>query len=242
MEFSFVLPTLGNYDRLKKMFDSFERTTKHKDQIEFLLAVDTGNTDIIKAIEGRKYSFSIKFFERDKTDDFTNDYYNWLADRTVGNNIITFNDDAWMRTNHWDKKILRKIKEIGRTIYFIEIPDTARIEYGHNFPCFPCVSRRAFCTLGFVLCPEVKMFPADKVTHSIYRHANVVYIVNNVLIEHEHTFNGKERMFEIFNREKEKLSKLDIGPHIQRLVLTVVRDGKPQSKLQRIINIIKEKE
>ncbi|GAG35948.1 unnamed protein product, partial [marine sediment metagenome] len=52
MNFSFVLPTRGDYTRLKKMFDSFERTTKYKDKIEFLVAVDTGNTEIIKAIEG----------------------------------------------------------------------------------------------------------------------------------------------------------------------------------------------
>jgi hypothetical protein len=244
MNFSFVLPTLGEYNRLKKMFDSFERTTKYKDKIEFLLAVDTGNTGFIKTISERKYSFKIQFFERDKTDDFTNGYYNWLADRTVGKNIITFNDDAWMRTNHWDAKILKKIHEIGRTVYFIEIPDTARIKYQNLFPCFPCVSRRAFCTLGFALCPDIRMFPADKVTYAIYRHAGLTYTVNNVLIEHEHELDytgSKKRMMDIFLEDNEKQSEVDIGDYIWKLLLVKKNDHGEPSKLQRIINIIKEK-
>lgn len=244
MEFSFILPSSGDYNRLKKMFDSFERTTKHKDKIEFLLAVDTGNTDIIKAIEGKKYNFSIKFFERDKTEDFTNDYYNWLADRTVGKNIITFNDDAWMRTNHWDVKILRKIKQIGKTVYLIDIPDTARIKYQNRFPCFPLVSRRAFCTLGFVLCPKIRMFPADKVTHAIYVEAGIAYQINNVLIEHEHSMDytgEKKRMMDIFLKDNPSQRQVDIGDYIHRLLVVSAHDSKEPTKLQRIINIIKEK-
>ena len=244
MEFSFVLPTLGDYSRMRKMLDSFERTTRYKDKIEFLIAVDTGNTDIIKAIEGCKYSFSIKFFERDKTNDFTNDYYNWLADRSVGDNIITFNDDAWMRTNHWDVKLLRKIKEIGKSVYLIDIPDTARIKYKNQFPCFPLVSRRAFCTLGFALCPKIRMFPADKVTFEIYRQSGLVREIRNILIEHEHSLDytgDKKRMLDIFLEDQESQKAVDIGEYIYKLMLVSANDSKEPSKIQRIINIIKEK-
>jgi len=229
---------------LRKMFDSFERTTKHKDKIEFLLAVDTGNTEIIKAIEGCKYSYSIKFFERDKTKDFTNDYYNWLADRTIGDNIITFNDDAWMRTNHWDVKLLRKIKEIGKTVYMIDIPDTARIKYKNPFPCFPLISRRAFCTLGFALCPKVRMYPADKVTYEIYKQSNLVTEVRNILIEHEHSMdysNGKQHMLDIYLEDQQEQKAIDIGEYIYKLLLVTANESREPSKLKRIMHIIKEK-
>ena len=224
------------------MLNSFERTTRYRDKIEFLLAVDTGNTDIIKAINGCDYSFDIKFYERPKTKDFTNDYYNWLADRTVGDNIISFNDDAWMRTNHWDKKLLRAIKDLG-SLYLIDIPDTARIEQQNNFPCFPLISRRAFCTLGFILCPKVRMYPADKVTAEIYRHAGLIRPVRNILIEHEHepvTDASKKHMLDIFREDQKALQGIDIGEYIYKLLLVAANNNKEPGKLERIINIIKE--
>jgi hypothetical protein len=245
INFSFVLPSIGDYDRLRKMFNSFERTTKCKDKIEFLVAIDTGKTDIVKAIEGCKYSYSIKFFERDKTRDFTNDYYNWLADRSIGDNIITFNDDTWMRTDGWDKKLLRTIRDIGESLYLVDILDTARIKYKNDFPCFPLISRRAFCTLGFVLCPKVKMYPADKATVEIYRQANMEYKSRNILIEHEHipeTDDSKKHMLDIFEDDKEEQQKgIDIGEYIYKLLQVASNKAKEPSRLQRIMNIIKEK-
>jgi len=246
MNFSFVLPSRGDYNRLKKMFDSFERTTKYKNKIEFLLAVDTGNTDIIKAIKGCKYSFYIQFYERDKTRDFTNDYYNWLADRTIGDNIITFNDDAWMRTNNWDKKLLNRINEIPTSVYMLDIPDTARVKYNHRFPCFPLISRRAFCTLGFALCPKIKMFPGDQVTTAIYQEANIVFPVRNVLIEHEHSMDysegsGKKHMLDIFDEDSDSRKQIDLTEYIYRLLHVSANYRKEPTKIQRIINIIKEK-
>jgi hypothetical protein len=241
MNFSIVLPSAGKPERVLKMLDSFQRTTKHLDKIEFLIAVDEGNTNIFNIVNERYYNFEISFYERPKTKDFTNDYYNWLADRSKGKNIMVFNDDAWMRTDGWDVKILRAIDESCLSIYCLDIPDTARIKYKHTFPCFPCVSRRAMCTLGFVLCKDVKMFPADKFTFTIYEKAERVIPIRNVLIEHEHELVGKERMFEIFNEEVEKLKTLDLSPYIYKILLAGQSDCKRLSKFKKIINILQEK-
>lgn len=243
MNFSIVLPTLGDKERVFKMLDSFERTTKYKKDIEFLIAIDDGKTEIIDLVKNRKYSFSIQFFERPKTKDFTNDYYNWLADRSVGKNIMVFNDDAWMRTNEWDVKILREINESQWSIYCLDIPDTARIKYKHTFPCFPCVSRRAFCTLGFVLCKDIKMYPADKVTFSIYENAQRIIPVRNVMIEHEHvleTDESKKHMMQNFLEDYKKQSKVDISEYIYKILLAGQSDVRRFGKLKRILNIIKE--
>lgn len=244
MNFSIVLPSLGKKEPVLKMLDSFERTTRHKSKIEFLIALDEGNQEIVHIVNDQNYSFDVKFFERPKTKDFTNDYYNWLATRSVGNNIMAFNDDAWMRTQDWDVKLLRAIDESCFSIYMLDIPDTARIKYGNTFPCFPCVSRRSLNTLGFVLCKDVKMYPADKYTHAIYLHAQRVVPVKNVLIEHEHIIESdisKKHMMDAFREDSENLKQIDLSDYIYKLLLAGQSDCKRLSKIKKIFNIIKEK-
>lgn len=242
MNFSFCCPTLGNKEMVCKTLDSFERTTRYKNKIEFLFAIDPGNYDTIKSVEDKKYGFSIRFFERGRSDDFVKDYYNFLANKSIGNNVIPFNDDAWMRTQDWDKKLLDKIKEYGWSIYLVDLLDTARIKYKHQFSCFPCISRRGMNTLGWMLCEDVRMYPADSLTYSVYQAAGRVIPVNNILIEHEHIIesdNSKSRLMKIFNEDMQK--NIDINPHIMRLVKTCSGERlKKETKLNRILNILKE--
>lgn len=244
MNFSFVLPTLGNEGLVLTFLESLERTTKWKDKIEVLFAIDEGKTDIIKFVNGRKYSFAIRFFERPETKDFTNDYYNFLAARSTGKNIIAFNDDAWMRTQYWDQKLLNTIKEYGWSLYMLDIPDTARIKYQHTFPCFPCVSRRAMNTLGFLINKDVPMYPADKATFSIYYHAKRIIPVRNVLIEHDHVIESdpsKSRMMQIFKDSGGVNKSYHIGDYVLKLAVAAGgENGRMSRKFRRIINIIKE--
>lgn len=251
MNFSFVLPSRGEKDPVLKMLDSFERTTNNKKGIEFLIAIDEGNTKIVDIVNKRNYGFNIQFFERPQTDDFTNDYYNWLADRSVGRNVVAFNDDAWMRTNDWDYKILKTVGQYNRNIYMLDLIDTARIKYGNRFPCFPCISRRAFATMGWLLHPKIPIYPADKVTHDVYRRCDRVIPIMDVLIEHEHkpeTDESKMRMFNLFKnnntlkKDENGVPQIDIGDDIVKLSKIASSDGPLRlNKLTRILNILKEK-
>lgn len=244
MNFSIVLPSLGNKELLTKMLDSFERTTKHKKEIEFLIALDEGKLEEVnKWFRKDNYSYKIEFYERPYTEDFTNDYYNFLANRSSGNNVMAFNDDAWMRTQDWDVKILREIKAYGWSVYMLDIPDTARIKYKHTFPCFPMVSRRSINTLGWLLHKDIPMYPADSATHSVYYNAKRVIPIKNVLIEHEHileTDKSKARMMEIFRKNNNK-SGISIGADILKLaVIAGTENNKINSKINRILNILME--
>lgn len=242
MKFSFVLPTLGDEKLVTNFLESLERTTYDKNNIEVLFAIDEGKTAIINIVRARRYSFIIRFFERPVTRDFTNDYYNFLANRSHGENIIAFNDDAWMRTQDWDKKILNTIKSYGWSIYCLDIPDTARIKYKHTFPCFPCVSRRAMNTLGWLLCKDIPMYPADNYTYSVYFHAGRVIPIRDVLIEHDHiieTDPSKNRMMQIYNETKN--NPVEIGEYVLKIAVTAASEKrKKPSKINRIFNILKE--
>ena len=244
-DFSFVLPSRGEQEWLCKFLDSLERTTFNKDKIEVLIAVDPGRDDVFEFIKEQKYKFKIDIFERKKTEDFTNNYYNWLANKSTGRHIWAFNDDAWFKTDAWDKKILDVVSKTGWSIYFVDVLDTARLKYNNKFPCFPLVSRKAFCLLGWVLFPPVKMYPGDKWTHEIYHHARRVIRVPNVVIEHEHTLEDtdprKAEMMRIFR--KQDFSNIDLGPSIHQLLSACSTDfNKNKTKFKRILEIIKENE
>jgi hypothetical protein len=156
---------------------------------------------------------------------------------------MPFNDDAWMRTNHWDEKILRRVREIKTDVFLLDIPDTARILYANNFPCFPMVSRRAMSTLGFLLCPLVRMYPADMVTTQIYKHCNLVFPVRNVLIEHEHKMDyegSKKALMDIFAEDMAEQKNLDLSEYVFKLMQVVASGLNKESKFKRILNIIRE--
>jgi len=261
MNFSFCMPTRGIKEPIIKMLDSFERTTKYKKKIEFLFAIDEGKTDICDVVEQRGYTFSTRFFERPITEDFTNDYYNWLADRTVGNIIVGFNDDTWMKTPNWDAKILTTVRQYGCKvfmldqygckIFMLDVLDTARMKYRHPFPCFPFISRKSVCGLGWLLHPKIPVYPADKITYDVYSRCERVIPIRNIIIEHEHvkeTDESKRRMFDLFmnnktlKRDVNGIPQVDIGNEIMELSKLAQRD-KPLrlNKFNRIMNILKEK-
>lgn len=243
MNFSIVLPSLGNKELLLKMLESFERTTRNPRSIEFLIALDVGNINkVLEWFDKENYSFRVTFFERQITEDFTNDYYNFLANRSAGENIIAFNDDAWMRTQDWDIKIMKEIKAYGWSVYMLDIPDTARIKYRNTFPCFPCVSRRAMNTLGWLLHKDVPMYPADRVTTEVYFNAKRIIPIRNVLIEHEHIIESdpsKNRMMDIYTRSQKDINIFDDVLKLSNVAAS--EKNKKNSKFNRIINILQEK-
>lgn len=242
--FSIVLPSRGNKDHVKKMLDAFEVTTSDKDAIEVLLAIDEGKKDIRDFVSGQDYNFDIYFYERPKTRNFSQDYYNWLANRSHGCNVWGFNDDAWVTTYDWDNIINKKIKETNWSIYLVDTHDTTKSHPGNYFCTFPMVSRKAICTMGFFLHPRVRVFPSDQVIFDTFKAANRIIDANEVIVYHNHiaeTDESKSMMMEILNEDRElwKKDPIDVRNEVIRLMRVGEKDYKP-SKFKRIIKILQE--
>jgi len=98
-------------------------------------------------------------------------------------------------------------------------------------------------TLGWILCKDVPMYPADKITHSVYYHARRIIPIRNVLIEHEHVIESdpsKARMMEIFRENAAQNKPVIIGDYILKLaVVAAGENNKKFNKINRIINILK---
>jgi hypothetical protein len=245
MDFSLILPTLGDERLVKRFFDSIERTTKKKDLIEVLLAIDEGKTDIIDFVEKQKYSFSIKWFERPITDNFSDDYYNWLADRSTGDNVMTCNDDISFKTNHWDEIAREKIKKHRWSVYLIDTLESTRGVINQDFCCFPIVSRKAINEIGFIFFPQIRMYPADKVIYSLFNEIGRVIPAHDIVLSSTYVPEDKNgRKWKIFQEDVASGNvEINITQQVTRLLLVSRNDLGPKraSKIDRIIRIIKEK-
>ena len=220
MNFSLILPTRGDEQNIRPFLDSIERTTYDKANVEVLFAIDEGRGDIPYRVSQQQYSFSIRYFERPQTDNFSRDYYNWLANKSTGNNIWGLNDDAFIVTQDWDKKILEKVGT--RKIYLLDTFDSTKNQYKQTFCCFPMVSRMAMNACGYFINPKVRMYPADLFLYETYKNADAIIDANDIYIVHNHIHESdpsKSKMQRIFQEdcEKWKTTKIDISAEISRL-------------------------
>jgi hypothetical protein len=244
MDFSLILPTLGEERLVKRFLDSIERTVKKKDLIEVLFAIDEGKTDIIEFVNKQNYTFTIKWFERPITDNFSDDYYNWLATRSVGDNVMTCNDDIVLRTHHWDEIARKKIKKYRWSVYLLDTLESTRGTVNKDFCCFPIVSRRAINEIGFIFFPQIRMYPADKVTYNLFKKIGRIIPAHDIVIgSHYVPENTNGRKWKIFQEDiANGRMEVDITVPAMRLLLVGKNDPGPKrdSKIARIISIIAE--
>ena len=244
-DFSIVLPTRGSRRDVLQMLNSLERTTLKKKELEVLFAIDTGKTVIIDQVKKEKYQFDIKFFERDKTKNFSEDYYNWLGNKSEGLNIMCFNDDAYFLTQGWDEIIREQIIKHRWSIYLIDTFDTTKTKKGNNFCTFPMFPRKAFNVLGYLLHPKIRMYPADHIAYQLYSAAGRIIDCNKVIIEHDHVHEldpSKSYMWDIFQEDLNGSDKrLDLRDDLLKLLEAGRGDlgPKPKGKLSKILDIVR---
>ncbi len=212
MKFSIVLPTRNNISGLKKMLQSIEDTAYYLPNIEVLVAVDNDDSQF-EEISEIETNVDFKVFRRTHSKNFSQDYYNWLAEKTNGDAIQAFNDDAYFETKNWDLIIEEKVK--GRYLWFADTYETTRFMY----PSFPMVSRKAYEVLGFLLHPQVRIYPADKKIWEVYNSAGLVVNCLDVRIKHERLENGQqhEGWGEICNEDDVIVRNMDIELDAKKL-------------------------
>lgn len=230
MQYSIILPTRNNIPGLRKALDAFERTSHDKACFEVLLAVDTDDVQG-KLIEGlsASYTFPVHVYHTQPTDNFSDDYYNFLASKSKGANIWAFNDDAYILTDGWDRIISKTIKDSGKgSFYLVDIHDTTRDHNGEIWPCFPMISRAAVNVMGFFFYPQVRIWPADKVAYGLFNKIESVIDCAAVQVRHEHVQENdpsKSRLARIFIEDK-KAGRLNVNitTEVMRLLLATNRE------------------
>jgi hypothetical protein len=215
VKFSIVFPSKGNLSGVKTLLNAFGKTISCPGNLEVLIAVDNDDLEYAAAIKQVPTTFVCKVLTRERSDNFSNDYYNWLAKQSQGDAIQCFNDDAYYLTKDWDAKIRDKVS--GKNIWFADIWDNTRVNNAGFQPCFPMVSRKAYEALGFVLHPQIKVYPADKKIYEVYVKAGCVVDCTDVKIQHDRVALEKTRIDSI-SRQPGARGYVDTSADAMKLV------------------------
>jgi len=145
MKFSVLLPTRGRKELLLKSIQSLLEQADTPDQIEVLLGMDNDDTDSVEYVKSvilPRYSNIKLYMFPSYGYGKLNIYANSLAALSVGNWIMLWNDDAFIRTPHWDT-VIDKYDNHPMPLLRMQVE-----KMSHPFALFPIVKRKWFETVG----------------------------------------------------------------------------------------------
>ena len=192
IKFSIIFPSRQRTPLLINLIKSIKKTTSNLDEIEVLIAYDSDD-ETFAFPSGEKF---IQTFEMERLDSIVA-YYNILATKTVGEYIITVNDDCEFETQDWDKLlwsfIEKNVPEDG--IAYISVDDGYKkhkpvTEDGNNFSCFPILSNKSVKAMKQCFNKQFKAWGADTNIYLIFKTIDRVFYFNDMKIEHISYHNG----------------------------------------------------
>jgi hypothetical protein len=128
MTISILLPTRKRISLLKKSVASLIDNAKNPEKLQFLFGVDDDDLGTLEHLKREKYpNKTVLKFKRAGYENL-HVYNNSLAAYAQGTWIMFFNDDAIMKTKHWDSKI-----EEVKTFSVLRVQE----QTGHPYSIFP---------------------------------------------------------------------------------------------------------
>jgi glycosyltransferase involved in cell wall biosynthesis len=170
-KFSIVFPTRERAKLLTELLDSLAIKTKELSEIEVLIAIDLDDKTDYSFLEN--YSF-VQSFRVPRSLNFSEDYYNYLAAKSVGEWIITANDDARFETQHWDVHAFNSLESLPRVIYgWIEDNlGMYRARGQGDYCCFPLFGRKGYEALGYIFPSRIPTWGCDIWASNLYKQIN----------------------------------------------------------------------
>lgn len=204
---SLLCPTRGRPKHIKQLITSITSTVNDLDHIELLVAYDKDDEVTIRELNNistlnKPYSF----YGRERSDWLNKDYYNWLAEKAIGDYLFIIGDDVRFLSKDWDKLLIERTEIFLRDkldrIAYITMEDGT--EASHC--CFPVVTKEAFKVLKMVLHPQLMSWGADRTIHEIYGHPTIMREINipEIRLEHLSYHDGKAPFDETAKSIKER--------------------------------------
>ena len=196
--FSLCVPTRNRVQFIERLLGTLKDTVDNGERIEILFAID--DDDIISEAYLRhcrkRSSFAIKVFKREQSKFFNRDYYNWLADKAVGEFVWVIGDDLLFIKKGWDTILINKINEYflahpARVVY-INIKDNTPLPIDEYYPSlpnysnFPLISKEAITAVGYFMPPQIPSWSGDYVAYLAYNsdRCNRVLNIEEPILEH----------------------------------------------------------
>lgn len=197
MNFSFILPTRERPQLLSDLCNSLDSTAADKSNFEMIAAYDLDDTatcNIMPQLEARYPWF--KSNGRNRSNNISKDYHNWLKDQVAGDYVIICNDDTVMRTYHWDvvamQKITNYLSDKPDGIFYGWIADSLLDRAGGvGYCCFPMLSKKAIEIIGYAMHPYYTGWNADIHLYRLFQSIDRVLDLSEVWIDHISYHSGK---------------------------------------------------
>jgi glycosyltransferase involved in cell wall biosynthesis len=191
--FSFLMPTRGRPELVRRFLQSVLDTTAHPERIEVVIAVDDDDLESQQIAEDR-LAFKRVVVPAGATMGNLN---RACFDASSGRYVMLINDDVVLRTSGWDSTLATIFARYPDDVALLHVND---LLFREKLCTFPIQSRRVCLALG-VCQPEYQRYKIDDDIYAIYNmlaylgHKRIVYLPE-VIFEHEN--------FEQLKREHHK--------------------------------------
>ena len=159
-KFSIVFPTRERTQLVSNLLASIQKNTANLSDIEVLVVTD--NDDKTNYEVFGQYPWLTQY-RTARSSNFSRDYYNFLANRSKGQFIITANDDCQFETPNWDIIAFDALKDKTNVVYGCAEDglDGFKARGGGKYACFPILGRGWLDALGFVFPARIPCWGAD---------------------------------------------------------------------------------
>jgi glycosyltransferase involved in cell wall biosynthesis len=218
--FSLCVPTRNHVLYIERLLGTLKENTNNPDRIEVLFAYDEDDiiTEAYLQHCKNRFPFSIRIFSREQSDFFNRDYYNWLADKAMGEFVWVIGDDLLFIKEDWDVFLIQKINEYLSThqtrIIYINIKDNTPppAENLPRYANFPLISKEAIRVVGFFMPPEIPSWSGDYLVYLIYCGAktNRILEMEEELLHHVSPYTGMVVEPKATNRHRTLYNKYNV--------------------------------
>src|ERR1019366_9862290 len=143
--FSFIVPTKGRPDSLRRLCDSLRAHTSRPEELEMVLVVDDNDTASVQFDYPGLNIRKVKV-----TPGLSMGRLNMAGFRaSTGRYVMLLNDDVALGTPAWDERLLEVFQSFPDGIVLVHVNDGI---FGQKLCTFPFLTR-AFCDLAGGICP-----------------------------------------------------------------------------------------
>lgn len=180
---SVIVPVRSNMKAFYDLMESLLATTACPEEIEVLAAHDEDDkvflhhTDCLIDEFG---FFNLRFFEQERSEHFSKDYWNYLAKKAQGRFIINVALGCRFKTQKWDRIVYKKMHEHSKVVgddlihglIKDNIPRHGEDPKYPNFSCHPVVSREHVKALGYLFDERNWVWGCDQCVTILYKALN----------------------------------------------------------------------
>jgi len=180
IKISVLLPTRGRFAAFKKSVQSLLDTSNDVNNFEILLAMDNDDIETVRDTEEYiKSKNNIRLFVCERHHYLNlNNYYNDLSEKSIGNSLFLWNDDAIMESSRWDDIIIKEHEK-----FCVISPKVSNMERYWNTQgvLFPIIPRKWFDLTGRLSYVQA----ADSWIDILSKRLGLLHNVGEISIQHD---------------------------------------------------------